>query len=93
MRSSRAGSGGTTVGSATGSGGAGGRCAGAVAEGGGGMGRTTGGVFLPQPANITIEMTNTAASVVNRGANRMHIASTPWYAVCRSRPAHARYSF
>src|SRR5205807_7522937 len=93
MRSSRAGSGGTTVGSATGSGGAGGRCPGAAGVGGGGIGRVTGDVFLPQPANITIEMTNTAASVVNRGVNRMHIASAPWYAVCRGRPAHARSSF
>src|SRR5436190_8292621 len=84
MRSSRAGSGGTTVGSAAGSGGAGGRCAGAVVAGGGGIGRATGGVFLPHPANITIERTNRAASVVNRGANRMHIASAPWYAVCRA---------
>src|SRR5579862_6864865 len=44
--SSWTGSGGTTAGSATGSGGAGGRVAGVVDAGGGGVGRTTGGGFL-----------------------------------------------
>src|SRR5262249_61673899 len=49
IASSRPGSGGTMVGSFTGSGGAGGRAgvAGAAVEVGGGAGRATGGVFFP----------------------------------------------
>src|SRR5262245_1696037 len=50
IRSSRTGSGGTMVGSLTGSGGAGGRVLAAVFGGGGGAALTTGGCFLPHPA-------------------------------------------
>src|SRR5438552_6013002 len=58
IASSRTGSGGTTVGSATGSGGAGGRVgAAAVVVAGGGAGRATGGVFLWHAAAVVIATT------------------------------------
>src|SRR5437899_1435664 len=55
MESLGTGSGGTTVGSATGSGGAGGRAAAvdAAAGGGGGAGLVRGGVFFPHAAAVS----------------------------------------
>src|SRR5262245_46223060 len=63
IASSRTGSGGTTVGSATGSGGAGGRelpLVDVVPGGGGGIGRATGGVFLPHAATLMTMSSRTA---------------------------------
>jgi hypothetical protein len=64
IASSRTGSGGTTVGSATGSGGAGGRV-GVVVAVGGGAGRATGGAFLWHAAAVVIA-TTTIRTVVHR---------------------------
>ena len=86
IASSRTGSGGTIVGSDTGSGGAGG-CDGAVPPGtGGGAGRATGGVFLPQP---TAAITDTTAirSAICRAAfivDSPVIWTSPAFRCCRS---------
>src|SRR5207253_5591987 len=72
MASSRTGSGGTIVGSLTGSGGAGGRPGAAgAADGGGGAGRATGGVFLPHAAVITL------ANAINSTTRRTLIVASP----------------
>src|SRR5438552_16993642 len=72
MESLGTGSGGTTVGSATGSGGAGGRVAAADAVvTGGGAGRATGGVFLPQPTAVSPTTRRIGA------ADRIVIVKTP----------------
>jgi hypothetical protein len=65
MESLGTGSAGTTVGSATGSGGAGGRagCVDAAVVGGGGAGLAKGGVFFPQAAAVSPNMTRTDAAV------------------------------
>src|SRR5580692_2415284 len=71
MRSSRSGSGGTMVGSATGSGGAGGRAADDGVEGagaGGGIARATGGFFLPHAETATVNTTRTSSAA--RGAGK-----------------------
>src|SRR3954469_21471011 len=64
IRSSRIGSGGTTVGSATGSGGAGGRPDASLATGGGGggEGRATGGFLPPHAASISEHAINAATA-------------------------------
>src|SRR5579872_4775946 len=71
IRSSRTGSGGTMVGSATGSGGAGGLAPGApepAAGGGGGAGRATGGFLARQAPITTVHSTSatTAPFVLTR---------------------------
>src|SRR5207302_2994592 len=64
MASSRTGSGGTIVGSATGSGGEGGRAAGfVVGAGGGGVGRATGGTFLWQPIAARSDITASSFAI------------------------------
>src|SRR5437879_5163670 len=68
IASSRTGSGGTIVGSATGSGGAGGREAlsAVVAAGAGGVGRATGGLFLWHAVTPSAAITTVAYNAARR---------------------------
>ncbi len=79
MPSSRTGSGGTTVGSATGTGGAGGREPAVVVPAGGvgRVGRATGGCLLPQAAaRTTVNRTGTKAAFADRASSHrvLHIS-------------------
>src|SRR5438132_10109171 len=88
MASSRAGSGGTTVGSATGCGGAGGRVPGAVVVVGGGCGRAMGGFALWQASSVAVRTIRTK-SAAREAASRVCIV----YSMCpgparRPAPTH-----